>query len=223
MLAAASPTYLQEYSVPVQIQTCLNCDPNIFEMCPKCCPKYFGYRSLRFSRQHSCNSVYMCVFLHVGSERFLPILKRVGKVLYYESLSFTFARKDVYKALFSKTWSRVSKVGCLKRSGSRMEIEWRGLDLRDRGGGKDWHQWGCPLLTQGIPAWLHGSEVPDCSCGRNTLFNLNSKQFWLWQSESRSRFHLKFPIISPEFLIELWDRKRVSPTHSMNKIRFPAR
>lgn len=86
-------------------------------MCPKCCPKYLGYRSLRFFQQHSCNSVYMCVFLHVGSERFLPILKRVGKVLYYESLSLTFARKDVYKALFSKTWSRVSEVGCLKRSG----------------------------------------------------------------------------------------------------------
>lgn len=93
MLAAASQTYLQEYSVPIQIQTCLNCDPNIFEMCPKCCPKYFGYRSLGFFQQHSCNSVYMCVFLHVGSERLLP--KEGKKILYYETLSFTFARKEV--------------------------------------------------------------------------------------------------------------------------------
>lgn len=46
-----------------------------------------------------------------------------------------------------------------------MEIEGRGLDLKDRGGGKDWLWWGCPLLTWGIPAWLHDSEVPDSVVG----------------------------------------------------------
>lgn len=97
---------MRENSVPTHTQICLNCVLNIFEIVLKFCPKYFGYKSLGFFQQHSFNyiCVYVCVcacvFLDVGSETFLLILKRTGKDWDFERLSFTFTKKEVKGFVF---------------------------------------------------------------------------------------------------------------------------
>ena len=106
--------------------------------------------------------MYICVCSYIWAQKDC-FLKRVRRFCITRAWASLLPGKKFKRLCFQKPGAEFLRSVVWKDQGSKMEIEWRGLDLRDWGGGKDWHgAGGCPLL---IPAWLHDSEVPGSVVG----------------------------------------------------------
>ena len=106
--------------------------------------------------------LYICVCSYIWAQKDC-FLKRVRRFCIMRAWASLLPGKKFKRLCFQKPGAEFLRSVVWKDQGSKMEIEWRGLDLRDWGGGKDWHgAGGCPLL---IPAWLHDSEVPGSVVG----------------------------------------------------------
>ena len=107
-----------------------------------------------------CLLICVCSYIWAQKDCFL---KRVRRFCITRAWASLLPGKKFKRLCFQKPGAEFLRSVVWKDQGSKMEIEWRGLDLRDWGGGKDWHgAGGCPLL---IPAWLHDSEVPGSVVG----------------------------------------------------------